>query len=283
MMLVDDARKRRKQIFAEWAVFIALNSISFLLLVSSSKTFIINFKDRGLSFFFGIRSGIHEISSFVSQTILSIQELNELQSEYEELVERVSRYEQLEQGAAEIRQENQRLREQLGFAESLTVKHIAAEIVGKDPNNLFSAFAINKGKKDGVAVNMPVIAFQRGMQGLVGKIIVAGDLESLVMPLYDSNFFISSRFSETRYEGIIGGQGADAPLLMRFVPKSARAEISSGDVILSSGIGGVYPPGITIGRVAQILYREYEISMDIEINTIIDFSRLEYVFVIDPL
>ncbi|MDR2808921.1 MAG: rod shape-determining protein MreC [Spirochaetaceae bacterium] len=282
-MFLDDARKRRRRILIEWAVFIVLNTTSFLFLIFSTGTFVINFKDMGLSFFFGVRGGIYEISSFVNQTILSIKELDELRSEYEELLERVSRYEQLEQSAAEIRQENQRLREQLDFADTLAVKHIAAEIVGKDPGNLFSAFAINKGKRSGVAVNMPVIAFQKGMQGLIGKVIVAGELESLVMPIYDSSFFISSRFSESRYEGIIGGQGADSPLLMRFVPKSARAEISSGDVIVTSGIGGVYPPGITIGRVVQILYREYEISMDIEINSIIDFSRLEHVFVIDPL
>ena len=279
---MNDDRKRQRRILIEWAVFIALNTISFLLLVSSTKTFVVNLNDIGLSLFLGVRGGIYEISSFVNKTILSIKELDELQKEYEELLERVSRYEQLEQSASEIRQENQRLREQLGFAGNITVKHIAAEIVGKDPNNLFSAFAINKGKRAGVAVNMPVIAFQKGMQGLVGKVIIAGELESLVMPIYDSSFFISSRFSESRYEGIIGGQGEDSPLLMSFVPKSARAEISPGDVIVTSGIGGVYPKGISVGRVARILYREYEISMDIEINSIIDFSRLEYVFVIDP-
>jgi rod shape-determining protein MreC len=170
----------------------------------------------------------------------------------------------------------------LGFSESLGYKHIAAELIGRDPDNLFSAFVINKGKQAGVMNNMPVIAYQNGMQGLVGKVIQAGQFESLVMPLYDVSSFVASRLSELRYEGIVEGQGSpEMPLLMRFIQKRARDEISFGDIIITSGMGGIYPRGITVGRVSRVLYQEYEISMEVELESIIDFSRLEYVFVID--
>jgi rod shape-determining protein MreC len=279
---MDEDKKQKSHITADAYVFIVLTLVSFLILYFSNSSFVVDFKDVGLSFFSGFRNGIHEVSSFVSRTVLSVRELATLRREYAELVDRIARYEELERNAAEIRQENRRLREQLGFSESLGYKHIAAELIGRDPDNLFSAFVINKGKQAGVVNNMPVIAYQNGVQGLVGKVIQAGQFESLVMPLYDVSSFVASRLSELRYEGIVEGQGSpDIPLLMRFIQKRARDEISFGDIIITSGMGGVYPPGITVGRVNRVLYQEYEISMEVELESVIDFSRLEYVFVID--
>lgn len=263
-------------------VFIALGLISFSVLLVSTRSFVIDFKDMGLSLFSGMRGGVHFISSFFSQTILSIRELTSLRKEYAELADRITRYEQLERNTAEIRQENNRLREQLGFSETLVYRHIPAELIGRDPDNLFSALVINKGKYHGLANNMPVIAFQNGIQALVGKTIQTGQFESLVMPLYDTSSYIASRLSDSRYEGIVEGQGnPDMPLIMRFIRKRARDEINFGDLITSSGIGGVFPPGITIGRVSKIHYQESETSMEVELEPAIDFSRLEYVFVIE--
>ncbi|MDR1030908.1 MAG: rod shape-determining protein MreC [Treponema sp.] len=283
-----EGKKPKGRFLAEAYVFVALTLISFLILYFSNTSIILNFKDLGLSAFSGIRIGIYEVSSFVSRTILSVGELATLRKEYAELTARMSRYEQLERSAAEIRQENRRLREQLGFSESLGYKHVPAEISGRDPDNLFSAFVINKGKQAGVGKDMPVIAYQNGIQGLVGQVLQAGEFESLVMPLYDISSFVASRFVELRYEGIVEGQGSpELPLLMRFIQKRARNEISQGDMIITSGMGrnsgrgGVYPQGITLGRVSKVLYQDYEISMEVEVEPAIDFSRLEYVFVID--
>jgi rod shape-determining protein MreC len=280
-MRVNEDRKQ-KRVNADIYVFIALGLLSFSILLFSSRSFVFDFKNIGLSVFSGFRGGIHEVSSLVSNTVLSIQELATLRREYTELTDRMTRYEQLERSAAEIRQENNRLREQLGFSETLRYRHIPAELIGRDPDNLFSAFAINKGRRDGLAADMPVIAYQNGAQALVGKVVQAGQFESLVMPLYDVSSFVSSRLSDSRYEGIVEGQGSpDLPLLMRFIRKRARDEINFGERIVTSGIGGVYPSEITIGRVSSILYQEYETSMEVELETAVDFSRLEYVFVID--
>jgi len=268
---------------SELSVFIVLVLFSFLLLFFSARNVLGGVKDFGLSAFSGLRSGIHEVSSAVSRTVLAIGELASLRREYVELTERVARYEQLERSSAEIRQENNRLRELLGFSQDLRYRHIPAEISGRDPDNLFSAFVINKGKHSGVEVNMPVIAYHNGTQGLVGKVVNAGAFESLVMPLYDSACFVSSRFSESRYEGIVEGRGiAGLPLLMRYIRKQARDEINVGDMVVSSGMGGIFPPGLNVGRVNRVNYQETELSMEAELEPAIDFSRLEYVFVIKP-
>ena len=283
-MNTGSERNQRVNPRSQLYVFIALFLFSFLTLFFSSRDALGEIKNLGLSMFSGVRGGIHEISSVVSRTFLSIQELASLRREHMELTERIARYEQLERSTAEIRQENIRLREQLGFSQDLRYQHIPAELIGRDPDNLFSAFSINKGRRAGVSVNMPVIAYHAGTQGLVGKVVHAGVFESLVMPLYDSRCFVASRLTESRFEGIVEGRGnREIPLLMRFINKRARDEINIGDMVTSSGMGGIYPVGINIGRVSSVNYREDELSMEVELLPSIDFSRLEYVFVIRSL
>ena len=241
----------------------------------------------------GLRASVYRLKRLVSGTILSIQELAILKHQYDELAERISRYEQLEKTAAGIRQENNRLREQLGFSRDISYRHITAEIIGNDPDNLFSALVINKGKRDGISVNMPVIAYQKNEKSrtgdmapagtvLVGKVVQAAQFESLIIPIYDSTSYISARLGESRIEGIVEGQGSpDAPLLLRFVRRQTRGEIGIGEQVISSGLGGVFPSGILIGRVSRVLYQDTDTSIEIELESSADFSRLEYVFVID--
>jgi rod shape-determining protein MreC len=254
MPLNGDRRRNKRRFTAEAYVFIAISLVSFSMLLFSTRSFVVDVRDLGLSLFSGIRGSIYGVSSFASRTILAVQELASLRKAYGELLDRITRYEQLERTSAEIRRENNRLREQLGFAENLRLKHIPAQIIGRDPDNLFSALVINKGKREGLKNDMPVIAYQNGAQALMGKVIQAGQFESLVLPIYDLSFYASARLAESRYEGLVEGQGnPETPLLMRAIPKRAREEINYGDMIVSSGIGGVFPPDIIMGRVSTIL------------------------------
>ena len=278
--------KQRRGISTNTFVFATLAVISFSLLFFSNRSSVFTMKNAGLNIVFNIRGILYEGSSFVSRTVLSIRELAILRREYTELVNRITRYEQLERSAAEIGQENRRLREQLGYAETIRFRHIPAEIIGRDPDNLYSALVINKGALQGVAYNMPVIAFQNGVQALVGKVIQVSQFESLVMPLFDTNAIVPARLNTARYDGLVEGQGnRNAPLRMRYINKRAREEINYGDIIITSGIQGivdaVYPGGINIGRVSAIYFQENETSMEVELEAFIDFSRLEYLFVID--
>jgi rod shape-determining protein MreC len=263
-------------------VFSSLVLISFLMLMFSSSHFIQNVKNTGLSIFFGVRGGVYEFSSFFSRTIHSVNELADLRKEHAELIRQLERYEELERSNAEIYQENNRLRQQLDFMRTVRYRQIPAQISGRDPANLFSAVVINKGSFSGIRNNMAVVAWQDGIQALVGKVIQTGTFESLVMPIFDINSQVASRFSVSRYEGIVEGQGnPETPLLMRFVPKRARYDISTGDIIISSGMGGIFPAGVNIGRVSGVNILEYENTLEVDVITMIDFSRLEYVFVIE--
>jgi len=270
------------QINSSVLVFIVLVAVSTVMLLLSSQNFIFGVKNAGLSLFSGIRGGIYELTSFISRTVLSISELSSLRKEHADLLRQLDRYQELERSNAEIYQENIRLKEQLDFSKTLRYRRIPAQISGRDPNNLFSAIVINKGSLSGVSNNMAVVAWQNGTQALVGKVIQTGILESLVMPVFDINSLVSSRLSVSRYEGIIEGQGnSETPLLMRFVPRRARDDVHIGDIVITSGMGGIFPAGINIGRVKAVNTLEYETTLEIEVDTMIDFSKLEYVFVIE--
>ena len=263
-------------------IFCSLVLVSVLLLMLSSSNAVLSVKNAGMSVFLGARNGVFEVASFFSRTVLSISELSDLRREHSELLRQLERYDELERSNAEIIQENLRLREQLGFSRTLRYKRIPAQISGRDPDNLFSTLLINKGSTSGVKNNMVVVALQDGTQALVGKVIQTAMYESFVMPIFDNSSQVAARFNVSRYEGIVEGQGAqEIPLLMRFVPKRARNEINIGDVIISSGMGGIFPPGINIGRVSAINIIEYETTLEAEVVPMIDFSRLEYVFVIE--
>ncbi|MCL2602006.1 MAG: rod shape-determining protein MreC [Treponema sp.] len=265
----------------ELYIFIALALVSFFTLFFSSRAAFVEFRTLGVSVFSGLRGIIDEVSSGLSRTVLSIQELRSLRREHAELLERLSRYQQLERTSAEIIQENIRLRQQLGFSQNMPHRHIPARLIGRDPNNLFSAFVINKGTHAGVAVDMPVIAFHGGTQGLVGRIISSGPFESLVMPLYDARGFVASRLTQSRHEGLVQGRGnPQAPLVMRYITSRALGDLSIGDMVVTSGMGGVYPSGINIGRIVKIHAQETDLSMEVDLQPVVDFFRLEYVFVI---
>lgn len=275
-------KRNRRGIGPDVYVFLVLSLTAFSLLLFTTRSFITDIRDTGLSVFSGVREGVHEISVFFSGTVNSISELASLRERYNELFERVARYEQLERGAADIRQENYRLREQLGFALSVSFRHIPAEIIGRDPDNVYQSLVLNKGASQGVVKDMPVIAYQNGVQVLIGKIIQSAPYESIVLPLYDTNCFVAARFAGNRYEGLVGGKGNSAqPLVMSAVDKRARDNVQKGDVVVSSGMGGVYPAGITVGRVVRTVSSEKDAAVRVELECAADFSKLEYVFIID--
>lgn len=256
--------------------------VSGAFLAFSSGGFVVNFKDIGFSIMSGAQRGVYSVSSFFSGTVTAVRELSDLKQKYSELQKQLDDYELLQRSNADIRVENEHLRELLGYRDTLTVKNIPAEIIGRDPNNLYSGITLNRGARQGIKKNMPVIAFQGSNTGLVGKIVQVGRGTSLMMPVYDYQCFVSARLETTRYDGLISGQGSsDSPLVMKYVKKRAKDEIRLGDKVLTSGENSNYPGEIPVGFVSRIRGLDYETSLELDIDPVIDFSRLENVFVLD--
>jgi rod shape-determining protein MreC len=252
------------------------------LLIVSTRTLLVGFMDVGLSAFSGVRSGIYRVSSVFSNAVASVEELITAKKNYAQLSAEYTRLQELEKNAAAIREENYSLREQLEFTKKIEYNYIAAEVSAHDIDSLYAPFVINKGEKSGIKVNMPVVASNNGEQVLVGKVTKTSPYESVVLPLYDAASFVSARVAPSRNEGIVEGAGsAEKPLVMRYVTKKAQDELHIGDTAITSGLGGVFPAGLRIGRVERIISQEYASSLELELTAAANFSKLEFVFVID--
>lgn len=263
-------------------VFAVLLLVSGVLLALNSGGFVVNFKKVGFTVLSSVQKGVSVVTSGVGNTFSAVKELSRLREENKELTERLKNYQYLQRNNSEITKENERLKEQLGFSTSLEEKNYPAQIIGRNPDSLYSSFTINKGSRSGIKKNMPVLAVQNGIVGLVGKVLTVGSGTSLVMPIYDTKCYISSRIQNTRDLGLVNGLGSpDSPLALRYIRKRVLDELNIGDMVVTSGENGNYVQDIPIGTISKITVVDYDSSLNIEITPVIDFGRIENVIVTD--
>lgn len=263
-------------------LFVALILISSLALAFNSGGFVINLKQVGFSIISSAEKGVHFVASGIVNTVNSVGELRKLKKEYNELALKLENYEQMRRSNADITKENERLKEQLGFSISMDEKNVPAQIISRDLDNAFSYLTINKGSVNGIKKNMPVVAFQNGNQGFVGKVIQVGAFTSQIMPVYNVKNIISVRIQNTRDLGLVSGLGSqNQPLLLQHIRKRVMNELSYGDVVVTSGENDNYMRDIPVGTITKITALDYNSSLNIELTPIIDFARLENVIVVN--
>jgi len=230
-------------------IFIVFSGV---MLAFHSGGFVISFQKVGFTMLSSIQKGVGAVTSGIGDTFNAVHELTRLREENRELTERLRSYEILQRSNTEIRKENERLKEQLDFSLQFQQKNYPAKIIGRNPDALYSAFTINKGSRHGIKKNMPVLALQGGIVGLVGKIVTVGSGTSMVMPIYDSKCTVSARIQNTRDIGLITGSGsADEPLSMTYIKKRVMDELNYGDLIVTSGDTGNYMSDIPIGAISD--------------------------------
>jgi len=245
----------------------------------STRSFVVRPKELGLSLFAVFQQGGTAVGSFFVETVNSIRVLGQLKQDYAAALERLKHYERVEKDLQRLEEENKNLKQVLSFSQGLEYRNIPARIIGKDPQNYHSTITVNKGSTAGIRKTLPVVAVQDGHQGLVGKIAGVGLTASVVQPLYDPTSFVAARLLSSRYEGLVNGSGEDS-ITMRYVKRYARSNIRYGDLVVTSGMNSLFPAGIYIGSVRTIHARDYDTSLELEIEPIIDFSRLEYVYIL---
>lgn len=262
-------------------LFIILVVASSVMLSFSSGGFIINFKNVGFTIFSTIEKGVATVSFYVKDAIDGVVKLVNLSKEYDELTEKLKDYEYMQRTYAAIRKENARLKEQLGFADSIQQKTIPANIISRGADNLHTTLIIDKGSKDGIKKNMSVVAIQNGSIGVVGKVVSVGYNTAQIMNIFNSSCSISARMQNTRDIGLVTGNGTeDKPLSMKYIKKRVISELHFGDIVVTSGENGNYVKEIPIGTISKVSILDYDTSLDIEIEPVINFSRLESVMVV---
>jgi len=173
----------------------------------------------------------------------------------------------------EARRENQRLREFLGFEPSEGYQVVPVKIISLIHNQFPIAAVINKGTDDSIEVNQSVI----NRFGLVGKVKEVMPDYATVQLLTDPSNAVSGRIAESRQIGIVRyvpGEG------MIFDNLPADAEINTGDAVITSGLGGVYPSGLSVAIVDSVATPKGEIKKQVWLKPSVNFLEIEELYVL---
>ena len=175
--------------------------------------------------------------------------------------------------------ENERLRSLLEFKQSLPYRSLPARIIGWDLSAYARTVTINVGFRDGVQKGQAVI----GAKGLIGQIIdepgrLSGPSWAQVLLITDPTSRVSVVVERTRDRGILEGIGKEDNLLLKYLAPEARP--IKGEVVVTSGLGGIFPQGIPVGKIERIEQNPFSSSPQGRVRPSADFAHLEELLVI---
>jgi rod shape-determining protein MreC len=174
----------------------------------------------------------------------------------------------------DVRLENQRLRTLLSLPQSKALHTETALLIGKDSSNWTKTIMVNKGTSNGIREGMAVVS----AAGLVGKITEASARASKAALIIDFNSKIPAKVLRSREEGVVFGtlQAGRGICKMKYI----QGDVTPGDKIISSGLGGIYPRGLLIGEVIAVEEEENKLYRIAEIEPAVNLSTLEEVMVV---
>ena len=177
----------------------------------------------------------------------------------------------LQQERAEA-QRTDNLRQLLELRERAQLDTAAAEVIAGAASPDFRTVTIDKGSSEGLATDMAVIS----PAGVVGRVILPSRRASKVQLLIDRNAAAGALIERTRVQGVVMGNG-DGMLRMQYVP--GTSDVKTGDLVVTSGIDGIYPKGFVIGTIDHA-DRGAGAYHEIIVRPAVDFSRLEEVLIV---
>jgi rod shape-determining protein MreC len=178
----------------------------------------------------------------------------------------------------EVESENQRLRELLRFRQlnptyDFRGGQVIAQVLSKGPSNYLSAITIDLGSEHGIEPGMPVVT----ERGLVGRIYKVGPNSSTVLLITDPSSGVPALIQRNRLVGVGSGRAGSPPVL-DYVPQ--EGDVTTGDLVITSGLGGSFPKNLVIGQVVEVRQRDYEMFQQAVLRPTVNFDRLEFVLVI---
>ena len=221
----------------------------------------------------------------------SVREARELQVQVGELQEQVNALNVENIRLREFEAEVVQLRALLNFAaqnpswaflgadvvgRSACVNAPCGEVVGYETNPYLRYLSINAGAEEGAGTGMPVVTVTDGAV-LVGRIAETTSHGAKVLLLTDPGSGVAALLQESRATGLVVGQ-PDGSLRMIYIPQDDQVQV--GDVVLTSGLGGVLPRGLVIGQVAEVQQRDFALHQEAVVRPAVDYRRAELLLVI---
>ena len=258
-----------------WTAFIVLiGAVVLLLILDSTSTM-----DNALNFI------QNPISSVMGWTAARTDNLLERVAGPDDIQAARQNIAQLQGQLDSLRRENEELREIQGEYQLLQdlfnrarerpeFKRLTASVIGYDTSPIFRSIIIDKGTEDGVFVGMPV----ESARGLVGQVYRTTNRSAMVILVSDNISSIPARLGSSRATGIVRGGGLGGSMSMDWI--NQEAQIESGEVVLTSGLGGKFPQDMVIGRIVETDRQEAELFQRAIVQPAVDFDSLEMIFVV---
>lgn len=203
---------------------------------------------------------IRGVVAWATDLGVSRSQLETLRSQNAQLRTRVSELE-------EARLQNERLKGLVQFATASKIQSLGAAVIGRPTNSWEGVITINRGTADNVQAGMPVV----GPSGLLGQTVDVAAHSARVRLITDPSSGVSAMLQTTRAEGIVKGS-IEGKLTLDFV--SVEATVRAGDVVITSGMGGVFPKGLIVGEVTKVvkspaaLYQHIELAPSGRVDTL---------------
>ncbi len=204
-----------------------------------------------------------DVGLSIERFVHTFKQQGELESQIAKLESQLVRYHEFEK-------ENVRLKKLVDFRSTLSGKTVPARIIGWDPSPWRKSFILDKGSNQGIRKDMAVISFE----GLVGRILDVGPETSRVILLTDLDARVSAMTDQTRATGIIAG-GGGSKLKMMYLELESGVQVQ--ETALTSGLGGLFPKGLRVGKITSILRDPSGLHLNAEIEPFVQFSKLEEV------
>ena len=214
-------------------------------------------------------------SQFVKGIWRHYFDLVRVSEENDRLTRQLARAQEMKNAWVEARLTNDRLRRLMDIERDYAQQVVYAEVIGRDPTAWFKTVIINKGAKDQVAVGMPVAV----PEGIVGQVVDVSGRYAKVLLLVDQNSAVDAMVQRTRARGLIKGEYADQCRLEYVLRKE---EVQVGDVVVTSGLGNVFPKGLRIGEIKDVSGETNEMFYTISVAPYVDFEKLEELLVMQP-
>ncbi|MGI6553440.1 MAG: rod shape-determining protein MreC [Bacillota bacterium] len=177
----------------------------------------------------------------------------------------------------EYRQENIRLRQLVGFQEELADAYtmLPARVIARNPSNWYRTLTINRGRLHGVQPDMAVIT----PRGIVGRVTAAAERSSEVLLVLDPEGAVAGMVQNSRYPGIVEGSVSDQGYL-QMIHLPYDSPVRENQTVITSGLGGIFPKGLRIGFITEIIVEPNGLMKKALIQPFVDFDRLEEVLVV---
>lgn len=265
-------------------VLVLLVVIAFLALLLYQTGQLAPLQDLALGWMQPVLRGIFGITQGAENVTGTIADLATLQEENKRLTALVNESASQRVRVRELENENTLLRQQLRYKQSnpdfdlvgaavLEREIDLARVIGRDPSNLARYIIVDQGSAEGIKAGMPVVT----PEGLVGRVTATGTHWAKVLLIIDPSSSVNAVVQSTRATGVVQGD-VNGRLVIKYVPQGEA--IKTGDLILTSGMGGSFPKRLVIGQVTQVHKRDIELFQEATIQPVVDFTRLEFVLIL---